>query len=133
MDLPIELHSLDKGSRIELIDECQRIIWHDNDTIPEVAMQPAYVLVTCSTSDELAIELTKQLRQLDATPSWSDVRPTEECAICHEDFDTRKWHRVLTISLESGPQENPKIHDAWYPARFCNKCVPTAAPSASFK
>lgn len=111
-----------EGTRWVLCIEQERCIWRDSDSIPEVDIDVAYQLDSYDTEDQAISGLSGYLAQLGAKAVWSDVRPTEECAGCGNDFNTAEWHMAVALSEERGPEDAPDVLAVEYPARFCPSC-----------
>jgi hypothetical protein len=104
--------------------ETQRVIWEGRHSIPEVHISDAVQVQSLSSVSALEGFLCQYLKELDTTFNWSDVRPTEECARCGDDLDTSIPHRVISVTVEQGPEMDPTVLDGWYAARFCPRCEP---------
>ncbi len=111
------------GRRWVLLEETQACIWGSADAMPAVDIEGSVELEHYRTPQDALRAVEDYLTVAGATAQWSDVRPIETCACCDADFDTTKWHKVLTLTVEEGPLDDPEVLDEAYPARFCNSCV----------
>lgn len=113
------------GHRWVLCIEQQKYIF-DNPALPEVDIAYAVQLDSYSTKQHALEAVDRYLVAAGAVATWSDVRPTEECACCGCDIDTTETHQCLSLTIETGPEESPEVLElGGYPARFCSSCVPS--------
>lgn len=111
-------------NRCAVCMETQKVIWQKG-RIPEVDISNAVLIKTFSSVSALETFLSEYAKDLDTRWVWSDVRPTEECARCGCDIDTSVPHRVISVTVEQGPETGPiDMLDGWYAARFCPQCEP---------
>lgn len=92
--------------------------------MPDIDIQYAVVLDSYYCEHHALKAIDQYLDDVGASAQWSDVRPVGTCAGCEADFDTTKWHKVLSVYIEEGTPGLPDVLAAVYLARFCNSCVP---------
>lgn len=112
------------NSRFVLCIEKQRCLWDSPKNIPEVDIKFATVLGYYGAEEPAIDALKTYLSHLGTTPTWADVRPIEECAICRKDFNTVDWHMAVVLSQEAGTKECPEVLDVKYAARLRTNCEP---------
>lgn len=122
--LPNIERDVETSRRWVLMEEIQACIWESAEVIPAVDIEGSIELDHYCNAQDALHAVDRYLTVAGASAQWSDVRPIETCACCGADFDTTKWHKVLTLTVEEGAFDDPKVLDAAYPARFCTKCVP---------
>lgn len=121
------------ADRQTLCLEDSTIIWRAAGAEPEVDIAAADVLdYYCCEADALAA-IDSLLASVNARPTWSDVRPIEQCAACGADFATSTRHLAIALLVESGPEEDPKTASARYPAHFCKACTPKVRAKAGVR
>lgn len=104
--------------------EDQKCIWEAPDSMPVVDVSEAYCLGSFCSEKHAMETIDNYLMQVGAEAFSSDVRPTETCACCKNDFNTATRHKALALLIERGSIYAPETIDVEYVARFCPKCVP---------
>ena len=107
-----------------LSETTQRTIWESGADMPEIDFLQDTVLDEFPCEDRASNAIEQYLLQVGAKATWPDLRPTESCACCGDDFDTTAWHKTLELSQEQGDPSQPEVIDVRCVARFCGKCAP---------
>ncbi|MGE0357302.1 MAG: hypothetical protein AB7P08_10340 [Burkholderiales bacterium] len=110
--------------------ELQRI-FHDSDDpwevgLPSIDREHSVVIGVYQDEPAARARIEAILSVLGAKARWSDVRPTEECALCEIDFRTEERHVAIVLERRA-PCGSPG-DDESYPARLCPDCTSKVVP-----
>lgn len=110
--------------RYSLQDSVERTIWSAPNEMPEVDVAYAEDMATFCCEAHAMQGVDDHMKALGGRPTWADVRPLEECAVCGCDFDTNSRHHAMVLVCETGEALEPQMLDLKYAARICGTCNP---------